>query len=595
MNTLSSSVAVFLAALVFSLGLAAPVTAAPENIGMDPTYAFSDRYPVEIAASSGEALLTLLDLSIDFDRVDFNGGPDHPGTIRAYINDDERATLETAGYTITQIPNEGKEMWEKVQKEWEARGALEAPVTLPDKGDRWTYWYSFAELEGDLQALANDNPDLIQKISIGQSVQGRDIWALKISDNPTIEEAEPEFLFSSTIHGDEVTGMDMCLRMLHYLTDWYGINPSITELVNNVEIWFIPLHNPDGYVNGTRYNAHGVDCNRDFPDPVSDPNDNPAGREPETQHLMYFGYDHTFVLGGNMHGGAEVLNFPWDCRYDHTPDHDLFIEIAEGYTYLNPPLWNSTEFYHGWTHGAEWYLIHGGQQDWWYEWRKELHYTMELSNTKWPPYSQMDTFWSENRAAMLHMMDEVLYGVQGIVANSGTGLPVNATIDVVETGRTIRTDPDWGDYCRLLKPGTYTFQFAAEGYNNVTVNNVVVTHENKTELNVSMTPEGSDVGVAEFVRINLSEPTPNPVNPSQGAVRLLLDLPRAAHLTAGVYDAAGRQIQILKEGFDLTRAGRHTLVWDGTTGSGDPAGSGIYWIRVLAGDQALSRRVSMIR
>ena len=88
--------------------------------------------------------------------------------------------------------------------------------------------------------------------------------------------------------------------------------------MNEEEIWLCPIYNPDGYVAGSRYNAHGTDLNRDYPDPIIDPIDDPAGREPETQAFMYFGYGHRFVQGANYHGGALVVNYPWDAE-GHTP------------------------------------------------------------------------------------------------------------------------------------------------------------------------------------------------------------------------------------------------------------------------------------
>ncbi len=108
-------------------------------------------------------------------------------------------------------------------------------------------------------------------------MQGRDLWVLKITDNPDVEEDEPEFKYSANHHGDETVGIEMTLRLAELLVDNYGTDPTLTELVDEMEIWLWPIYNPDGYVAGSRYNANGVDLNRDFPDRFTDPVDDPAG------------------------------------------------------------------------------------------------------------------------------------------------------------------------------------------------------------------------------------------------------------------------------------------------------------------------------
>ncbi|MBN1135541.1 MAG: hypothetical protein JXM73_03105, partial [Anaerolineae bacterium] len=231
-------------------------------------------------------------------------------------------------------------------------------------------------------------------------------------------------------------------------------------------IWLCPIHNPDGYVAGSRYNAHGEDLNRDFPDRITDPYDNPAGREPETQVMMYFGYDHRFVMGANYHGGAAVVNYPWDSVPtvpDYAPDDTLYYEYSVGYAIRNSRIWNGG-FPQGVTRGWEWYIIRGGMQDWAYHWQGEHHVTIELGNTKKPPYEQMDTYWGENQEAMLWWMERALRGARGLVFDAVTGEPLDATVDVVEIGKIVRTDPDVGDYHRLLLPGAWTLVCQADGY-----------------------------------------------------------------------------------------------------------------------------------
>ncbi len=114
-----------------------------------------------------------------------------------------------------------------------------------------------------IDSLATALPNLCKKIIYGQSVQGRQLAALKISDNVNIDENEAEVGFDGNIHGDEIGGGENMIRMARYLCQKYGNDPVITNLVDNREIWILPIVNPDGRVSLTRYNANGIDLNRD--------------------------------------------------------------------------------------------------------------------------------------------------------------------------------------------------------------------------------------------------------------------------------------------------------------------------------------------
>lgn len=426
----------------------------------DPTIPFSDRSPVAVIVRSEADAKAVVATGIDVEDVRFTGGS---WVVRANVNEAERASVARFDREIYPLRNLAKETREV---------------------DRaWPTWDQYV---AQMQAIAAAHPDICRLVSIGRSVQGRDILFMKISDNPDIEENEPEFKYTSSLHGDEVTGMEMCLRLINLLTDGYGTDPTLTSYVDNMEIWICPHSNPDGYVAVSRYNAHGVDLNRSFPDPVNDPNDNPIGREPEVQAFMNLGYAHRFILSANYHGGALVVNYPWDCQAAYTPDDQMIEDWSLGYSYRNPPMWNSPYFYHGVTIGWAWYIIHGGMQDWCYNWRSDIDVTIEVSDVKWPSWSLMDQFWNENRDAMLWYMSRSLVGIGGTVTDGQSGTPVNATIDITQIGKSMKTDPDAGDFHRMLEPGTYTLQAAAFGYQTQTVSGIPVNDGPATIRNVQL-------------------------------------------------------------------------------------------------------------
>jgi hypothetical protein len=195
-----------------------------------------------------------------------------------------------------------------------------------------------------------------------------------------------------------------------------------------------------------------------------------------------------------MHTGSLVVNYPYDANasgayvYTPTPDDDLFIHISEEYSQHNEPMWNSSYFYHGITNGADWYVIYGGMQDWNYVYMGCNEVTLELSNTKIPSASQIPTYWSQNRDSMLAYMATCLIGVRGIVTDAGTGEPLAATVTVAGRNHEVYTDPDMGDYHRMLLPGTYNLTFEADGYDPVTVSGVVVSSGDATRLDVALNP-----------------------------------------------------------------------------------------------------------
>lgn len=301
-------------------------------------------------------------------------------------------------------------------------------------------------------------------MNIGSSVQGRVIWCLKITDNPDLQENEPEVKFSAAIHGDETTGIELISRLAELLVNGYGTDTRLTGLVDNLETWLCPIHNPDGYVATSRYNAHGEDLNRIFPDPVTNPVDTTIGNEPENIAFMQLGYANRFSLGINYHGGELVVNYPWDSKPLSqpylAPDTDLFYDLSTGYANLNPAILHGG-FTNGVTVGWEWYIVRGGMQDWAYNWRDELHVTIEVSDVKAPNFSLMDGYWDDNHEAMLVWMGRALTGVAGLVIDEATGLPINAQVTIGETNKSLRTDAEVGDYHRPLLPGVHTLTASA--------------------------------------------------------------------------------------------------------------------------------------
>lgn len=406
-------------------------------------------------------------------------------TVWAYVSGAQFQSILDLGYTA-----------QRVVLETRKNQGLDSPD--------YTDYPDYDDIVSALNTFENNYPALCKVVDIGDSYQGRKLLFLKISDNVDVEEDEPEFKYISTMHGDEKIGTDLMLRLIDHMLSNYGTNADITKLIDEMEIWIMPLMNPDGYAANQRYNMQGIgyDLNRNFPDRIDDPANtlvNYSGdpRPIEVQRIMTWAFNQSSVLSANLHGGALVANYPYDSNssgdyvYTACDDDDLFIDMSLTYSTLNLPMYNG-EFTQGITNGADWYTAYGGMQDWNYVWMGCMEITLELSNIKTPPYSYMDGLWNDNRASLLAYMGWALKGVRGVVTDKETGLPITATITAKsgswESDFKVYTDPDVGDYHRILLPSDdpYTLTFSADGYETKTVSGIMVQEGDAVRLDVEM-------------------------------------------------------------------------------------------------------------
>ncbi len=347
-------------------------------------------------------------------------------------------------------------------------------LRLVDRGE----YHSYAELTSDMAAWATSYPGITELISIGESVQGRELWAMKITDNPGVEEFEPEIQWIGAHHGDETISAEVCYYMIEYLLENYGVDPDITWLINEREIWIIPMLNPDGYENGSRYNADGIDLNRDYYSPDGS-NAGTCWRGAESRALRDFNVGMNPVTSLTFHSGAVYVNYLWDHTYDPTPDEPMIITLSNEYgSYSGLPV----------TNGADWYVIKGSCQDWCYDVRGEIDTTIEVSTTKDPPASQITPIFNDNRDAMLHQARMSGRGIRGLVTDGDTGDPIYATISIPEIGKDVYTDPAVGDYHRMVESGTYTVICTAAEYPTQTVYNVSASLDTFVIVNFSLEP-----------------------------------------------------------------------------------------------------------
>ncbi|MER6560825.1 M14 family metallopeptidase [Streptomyces sp. NPDC001027] len=122
----------------------------------------------------------------------------------------------------------------------------EDEVRLFDFPSADSRYHNYAEMTAEIDQRIAARPDIMSKRVIGRSYQGRDIVAVKISDNVAVDEAEPEVLFTHHQHAREHLTVEMALYLMRELSAGYGTDSRITDMVDGREIWIVPDLNPDG-------------------------------------------------------------------------------------------------------------------------------------------------------------------------------------------------------------------------------------------------------------------------------------------------------------------------------------------------------------
>jgi hypothetical protein len=415
----------------------------------------------------------------------------------------------------------------------------------------WDFYPTYDAYVDMMYQFAADYPALCQVFSIGNTNNGRQLLVAKISDNIGIKETEPQFLYTSSIHGDELTGYILMLRLIDYLLSNYGTDPKVTNMVDNAEIWINPLANPDGTYyggnssvnNAIRYNANFVDMNRNYPDPEDGPHPDGEDWQTETLHFMEMAENNHFVISTNFHGGAEVCNYPWDTWQKLAAD-DLWWkyvchEYADTVQAHSVPGYMS-DFDDGISNGYAWYTLSGGRQDYMNYFQQCRELTIEISNTKLPDPETLPDYWEYNYRSLLNYIEQSTFGIRGTVKDSVTGFPLKAEVYVVLH----EMDSSWvysslpnGNYHRLLIAGNYSVKFTASGYVTKVINNVSVINRQATILDVKLVPNGVG-GIDDNLTSKMIQIFPNPLNGN--FLHYKSDIPVKQ---ISVYDITGKEIK----------------------------------------------------
>ena len=362
----------------------------------------------------------------------------------------------------------------------------------------WDAYPTYEAYEAMMYQFGTDHPDKCEILTLGTLASGRKILVARLNNGDT--EGKPKFLYTSTIHGDETTGWIMMLRLIDYLLENPN-EPEVQNVMDNIDLFIGPLANPDGTyhagnnnVNGAwRYNhTNYMDLNRNYADPHGGPHPDNNEYQLETQWFMQLAEDYPFVMGANYHGGSEVVNYPWDNTHTLHADDDWYRLVSREYADLCQQHDSNymDDLNNGITNGADWYMIGGGRQDYMNGYHQCREVTIECSGNKLVPANTLPMYWDYNKEAIFAFMNQCLYGVHGVVTDSLTGEPLEATITVSghdDQYSFVSSHLPAGDFHRPIKGGSYSIIVSKDGYCPKIVDVTVADYET-VNLDVQLVP-----------------------------------------------------------------------------------------------------------
>lgn len=212
---------------------------------------------VKVFFDDNTMLERLAGLDFDIDHPEF----EDKESISLYLTQTEIDKLRYNGFQFEiTIPDYNEYYLEMLANDEVNRQLMTRSSNVADGFDLGSMggFYTFAEVEAKLDEMEQNYPNLVTvKSSIGTSIEGRPIWMVKISDNPNVSEAEPAAYFDALHHAREPLSMATTINYMFWLLENYDSDPMVKFLVDNREIFFVPVVNPDGYVYNQTTNPNG--------------------------------------------------------------------------------------------------------------------------------------------------------------------------------------------------------------------------------------------------------------------------------------------------------------------------------------------------
>ncbi len=310
---------------------------------------------------------------------------------------------------------------------------MEAMYASRNRGLNFGLFHSYSETITWLDQLHTLYPEVVSaKWSLGTTLQGNAIWCVRVSDNPEVNEAgEPEILFDAMHHAREIMSSETASMLVEYFGSHYGVDPEITWLLDNREIYIVPIVNPDGFLYNESTNptgggmwrknrrangdgSYGVDPNRNYPYqwvgggsstiPSDDTYRGPsAGSEREVQAIMALVNSHNFITSQSFHTYSNLTLYPWGYTSTNSPDEAVFQHMAAIMCQYNA--------YEPGQAPDLLYAVNGGSFDWVYGATSEhpecLAFSNEIGGSGdgfWPDESRIPALFAENLFPSLYQV-----------------------------------------------------------------------------------------------------------------------------------------------------------------------------------------------
>lgn len=292
------------------------------------------------------------------------------------------------GFTVIAPLSEASELYKLSPSAQLLKADISEPeydraLFLQETGLDYRNW---SDVQNELKTMNIENPLLTSYIEYGKSQQGRPLLALKIGA-PSSDSGlhKQEIMITAATHGDEVITTEIVLNLMHRLLDGYrNQDPRMKSLVDNYDLYFIPVVNPDGYYYRLRYD-NNLDPNRSYPFPKN-PNARPTA---SIAGLIEFFHAHQFVGTLDFHASGKLVMYPWAYTDQSIPEENKipYDQLAQAMTEKNHYTYGQIS--------QVIYVAQGSSADYYYWKNKSKAFAIEVGTSKEPVPSKIAAYTEE--------------------------------------------------------------------------------------------------------------------------------------------------------------------------------------------------------
>jgi hypothetical protein len=249
--------------------------------------------------------------------------------------------------------------------------------------DKITY-HTVEQVQILLQRFAAEYPDIAEYFEYGVSPLGHPLMGLKVSDNVSTNENEPELMITAATHGDEIITTEVLLGLMDRLLSGAGTDPRLMKMITDHELFFIPTLNVDGFVKQFRYDG-GTDPNRSYPYP-----ENPQAQpSPSIAAIMNFFSSHDIKGSIDFHAFGRLVMFPW--AYTH---NTILPEDYKQFELITSSMAQTNNYTHGPIADVI-YIAKGSSCDYYYWQKKSISLGIEMGDQKSPQINEIEAYTTE--------------------------------------------------------------------------------------------------------------------------------------------------------------------------------------------------------